>query len=88
MSFEFEKQSLEAHVVLCGDRFTDLQSQIGALDTKTSNIEQSVLDVKEMVIEMRDHRNNQLLRWSTAIIATLLSALGYVVKQMITKGHI
>lgn len=93
---EIEKKSLEAHVELCAERYKNLDEKLDTVEESVSEIErkmeskmaavEAVLDeIKDMIIKMQHHRNNQLISWGVAIIATLLSAIGFLLWNIISK---
>jgi len=97
MTTDIEKKSLEAHVELCAERYKNLDNKLDSVDGRVSTVEQKLetkmnaveatLDeIKEMIVSMRDDRNKQIIAWAGGILASLLSIIGFLVWEIITKG--
>lgn len=93
---EIEKKSLEAHVELCAERYKNLDNKLDTVEKTVSEVErkmelkmsamEAVLDdIRDMITKMQHHRNNQLISWGVGIIATLLSILGFLLWNIISK---
>lgn len=91
---EIEKKSLEAHVELCAERYKNLEEKLDSVENRVSDVERKleakmdsvgvVLDeIRDMIVKMQHHRNNQLITWGAGIIASLISVLAFLV-----WGHI
>lgn len=93
---EIEKKSLEAHVELCAERYKNLDNKLDTveervgeverkMETKMTALETVLDDIREMITKMQHHRNNQLISWGIGIIATLLSMVGFLLWNIISK---
>lgn len=93
---EIEKKSLEAHVELCAERYKNLDNKLDTveervgeverkMETKMTALETVLDDIKTMITKMQHHRNNQLISWGIGIIATLLSLVGFLLWNVISK---
>ena len=80
-----EKKSLEAHVELCAERYSALESRLDNVDTKISQLEKIICEVRDMVQSMAEKRNDQLINWGIGTIGTLVAAIGYLVTQYVIK---
>ena len=80
-----EKKSLEAHVELCAERYSALESRLDNVDSKISQLEKIICEVRDMVQSMAEKRNNQLINWGIGVIGTLVTAIGYLVTQYVIK---
>ena len=80
-----EKKSLEAHVELCAERYSALESRLDNVDSKISQLEKIICEVRDMVQSMAEKRNNQLINWGIGVIGTLVAAIGYLVTQYVIK---
>ena len=80
-----EKKSLEAHVELCAERYSALESRLDNVDSKISQLEKIICEVRDMVQSMAEKRNNQLINWGIGVIGTLVGAIGYLVTQYVLK---
>jgi len=95
---DIEKKSLEAHVELCAERYKNLDNKLDNVENRVSDVEKKldskmhsvelVLDeIKEMIVSMRDDRNRQIIGWGIGILSALLSIIGFLVWEIISKGH-
>jgi peptidoglycan hydrolase CwlO-like protein len=82
---EIEKTNLEAHAELCAERYENLESKLSTLDGRMNNIESGLDELKTLVTEMKDNRNNQLIAWGVGVIAVLISAVSFLVYNLITN---
>ena len=80
-----EKKSLEAHVELCAERYSALESRLDNVDSKISQLEKIICEVRDMVQSMAEKRNDQLINWGIGVIGTLVTAIGYLVTQYVIK---
>ena len=93
---DIEKKNLEAHVELCAERYKSLDGKLDSverrvteverkLDTKMNGVEAALDEIKSMIVSMQQKRNNQLISWGIGIITTLVSIIGFLAWQVITK---
>lgn len=93
---DIEKKNLEAHVELCAERYKSLDGKLDSverrvtqvekkLDAKMNAVEAALDEIKSMIVSMQQKRNNQLISWGVGIITTLLSIIGFLGWQVITK---
>ena len=82
---DIEKKSLEAHVELCAERYSALESRLDNVDSKISQLEKIICEVRDMVQTMAEKRNDQLINWGLGVIGTLVAAIGYLVTQYVIK---
>lgn len=75
MTTDIEKQSLEAHVELCAERYATLNNKLQDLDKRTTKIENMLSEIKEKVFSMKTESNRQYLTWATAIIGFLAAII-------------
>lgn len=75
MSTEIERKSLEAHVELCAERYKQMNDKLESLETRTSKIETILNDIKSKVFSNENKNTERLLKWSTAVIAFLITLI-------------
>jgi len=84
---EIEKESLEAHVELCAQRYDTMKENMERMETRLTNVETIVIQIKNMLAEKENQAYKKLLNIGFAIIGSLLTALIslglYVAKTMI-----
>lgn len=85
MTTDIEKQNLEAHVELCAERYKQLNDKLETVEAKVSMLEHMMGDIKSILTEMQDRRNNQLITWGLGIITTLGSIIGFLVITYVLK---
>ena len=74
-STEIEKKSLEAHVELCAERYKQMNDKLESLDQRTTAIETILGQIKEKIFNNKSENTDRLLKWSTAIIAFLITII-------------
>ena len=90
---ELEKQSLEAHVDLCAERYGHLEQELKALQQATLATNQRLDKLEEMMSKIADKltekENNALrtiIKIAGTVIVTLLGTLGGVMWYIITSS--
>ena len=76
MSTEIEKESLEAHVELCSERYNTLHDKFNAVNERLDKHEGMLTEIRTAVITNDQNRNKQVIKWGTGVIAVLVSTLG------------
>jgi hypothetical protein len=82
---DIEKKSLEAHVELCAERYRFLENKLETVEATVSNVNDMVVDIRDMMDKIVDKRNDQIIKWGTAIIGSLVAAVVYLVIQYVIK---
>jgi hypothetical protein len=82
---DIEKKSLEAHVELCAERYRFLENKLETVEATVSNVNEMVVDIRDMMDKIVDKRNDQIINWGTAIIGSLVAAVVYLVVQYVIK---
>lgn len=82
---DIEKKNLEAHVELCAERYRYLEEKLEVVETKLSNLTSAVNDIRAMVHEMMNKRNDQVITWGVGIIGSLLAITGYLIVTYVLK---
>ena len=82
---ELEKESLEAHVDLCSERYTTLVRELKGMSTRMEKFEQTLSELRDMMIRLKTDRQQQLINWGIAVIGVLTSAVGALLFVFLTK---
>jgi hypothetical protein len=82
---DIEKKSLEAHVELCAERYRFLENKLETVESTVSNVNAMVVDIRDMMDEVVSKRNDQLIKWGTAIIGVLIGAISYLLMHYVIK---
>ena len=82
---EIEKKSLEAHVELCAERYSALETKLNNLDDRMDKIEGHIIDIKDSLGKASGESNKTLITIGTAIFVALLTAVLGVVVHLATK---
>ena len=80
-----EKKSLEAHVELCAERYNALESRLDHVDAKITKLETIICQVRDLVENINEKRNDQLLTWSLGTIGVLAGIIGWFFITYIVK---
>jgi len=84
-STDIEKKSLEAHVELCAERYSNLENKLNSLDTRMDKLEGHIVDIKDALGKVGNEGNKTLITIGTAIFVALLTAVLGVVVHLATK---
>jgi chromosome segregation ATPase len=82
---ELEKESLEAHVDLCSERYTTLVRELKNMSTRMEKFEHTLSELRDMMIRLKTDRQQQLINWGIGIIGVLASAVGALLFVLLTK---
>ena len=70
-----EKESLEAHVELCAQRYDAMKDNMERMEDRLTNVETIVKQIKDMLVEKENKAYIKLLNLGIGIIGSLLTAL-------------
>tara|TARA_R110001592_G_scaffold20761_8_gene83875 strand:- start:2870 stop:3121 length:252 start_codon:yes stop_codon:yes gene_type:complete len=73
---ELEKESLEAHVDMCSERYNGLHRELKNLSSRMDKFERMLTEMRDMMMKMKTDRQSQLISWGIGIIGTLVAAVG------------
>ncbi len=82
---EIEKKSLEAHVELCAERYTQLEQRFEHVDAKISSLQTLMREVHDMVAKINEKRNDQIISWGLGIIGALIATTAYLITHYFFK---
>ena len=72
---DIEKKSLEAHVELCAERYSTLETKLEHLDGRMDKLESHIVDIKDSIGRVGVDSNKTLITIGTAIFVALLTGL-------------
>ena len=85
MAFEIEKKSLEAHVEICAERYSNLENKLDNLETRMDKIETHIVDIKDSIGKVGGESNKTLITIGTSIFVALLTAVLGIIVHLATK---
>ena len=71
-NIEAEKDSLDLHVDLCAERYSQLIRKFDEVDDQLHNLAEMVADIKNSVNQITTSALHTYLKWAGFIIVTLL----------------
>ena len=84
---EIEKQSLEAHVELCAERYGKLEERMDTMEARLQKVESIVSEIKSMLIEKETLAYKKIIGIGIGLIGSLLTALLGLILY-VAKAHI
>ena len=82
---DIEKKSLEAHVELCAERYRYLEDKLETVEYKLNGLDSVVKEIKDMLNQVVNKRNDQIINWGLGIIGTLVVIVGVLLKEYVFK---
>lgn len=82
---DIEKKSLEAHVELCAERYSALETRIDSMMVCIDEIKNDIREMHVIIQYMAEKRNTQLINWGLGIIGTLTATIAWLVTHYILK---
>jgi predicted secreted protein len=83
---DIEKESLEAHVELCAQRYDAMKDNMERMEIRLTNVESIVKEIKDMLAEKENQAYKKLLTIGIGIIGSLgtvlLGLLVYIAKNL------
>ncbi len=74
-STDIEKKSLEAHVELCAERYSNLNDRLESLDTRMGKIESLIAEVKQAIASAPNESNKTLIAIGTTVVGAMIGAI-------------
>jgi uncharacterized protein (DUF342 family) len=96
MSLSIEKQSLEAHVDLCAERYAGLKDDLASMSDRIEKLEAdmakrmdkletSVTEIKDILTKKETSALRSLITIGLAVIASLIGTVGGLVWYVVTR---
>ena len=90
---ELEKQSLEAHVDLCAERYGHLEQELKnlqhtttATNSRLDRLEEMIKNISDRLTEKENSALRTIIKIAGTVIVTLLGTLGGVLWYVITSN--
>jgi len=85
MAFEIEKKSLEAHVEICAERYSNLEHKLDNLEHRMDKIEGHMVDIKDSIGRVGGESNKTLITIGTSVFVALLTAVLGIIVHLANK---
>lgn len=85
MSTDIEKQSLEAHVELCAERYEKLETKLNTVEKKVEQLEGHIIEIKTALAGSENKQSKQIIAIGTAIISVLITGIITLTVHLVTK---
>jgi chromosome segregation ATPase len=72
---DIEKKSLEAHVELCAERYSNLEFKLENLDKRMDTLEGHIVDIKDSISNVGKDGNKTLITIGTSILGVLIAGI-------------
>ena len=72
---EIEKESLEAHVELCAQRYDTMKENMERMEIRLTNVENIVVQIKNMLAEKENQAYKKMVNIGFTVIGSLLTTL-------------
>lgn len=82
---EIEKKSLEAHVELCAERYSNLEQKLDNLEVRMDKLETHIVDIKDSLGRVGTEGTNRIITIGTSIFGIFLTAILAIVIHMAMK---
>ena len=82
MPSEIEKQSLEAHVEICSERYGYLEENMERIESRLTVIEQQLDEIRHNLLVQEKNKYKSMWLLSGSIITALFSAIIYLLTQL------
>lgn len=82
---DIEKKSLEAHVELCAERYSNLEFKLENLDKRMDTLEGHIVDIKDSLGRVGGEGNKTIITIGISVFGVILTALIGLIVHLITK---
>jgi len=81
---DIEKESLEAHVELCAERYSRMEEKFDNVEKRLSTVETVLVDIKDVLVNQSHERQKQIIGWAIGTIGFLASGCAALVYFILT----
>jgi len=82
---DIEKKSLEAHVELCAERYSNLEFKLENLDKRMDSLEGHIVDIKDSLGRVGGEGNKTIITIGISVFGIILTALLGLIVHLILK---
>ena len=82
---EIEKKSLEAHVEICAERYSNLEFKLENLDHRMDKLESHIMDIKDSLGRVGGEGNKTIITIGVSVFGIVLTALLGLIVHLILK---
>jgi hypothetical protein len=82
---DIEKKSLEAHVELCAERYSNLEFKLENLDKRMDSLEGHIVDIKDSLSRVGGEGNKTIITIGVSVFGIVLTALLGLIVHLATK---
>ena len=82
---DIEKKSLEAHVELCAERYSNLEFKLENLDKRMDSLEGHIVDIKDSLGRVGGEGNKTIITIGVSVFGIVLTALLGLIVHLILK---
>ena len=79
MPSEIEKQSLEAHVEICSERYGYLEENMERIESRLTVIEQQLDEIRHNLLVSEKNKYKSMWVFSGSLMAALVTSLIYLI---------
>jgi predicted nucleic acid-binding Zn-ribbon protein len=72
---DIEKKSLEAHVELCAERYSALETKLENLDKRMDNLEGHIIDIKDKITGVGSDSSKTIITIGTTILGVMIAGI-------------
>lgn len=84
---DIEKESLEAHVELCAERYDRMAEKMDTLEARLDNVEAVLKDIKAMLAQKETDSYRKLISIGITVIGTLTTTMLGLLIYIAKLGH-
>lgn len=85
VTYDIEKKSLEAHVEICAERYSNLETKLENLDERMDKLEGHIVDIKDSIGKVSSDSSKTIITIGLSIFGVILTALLGVLVHFATK---
>ena len=80
---DVEKESLEAHVDLCAERYKRMEEKLDSIDERMTKMDQVLVELRDAMYNDKTSRSKQMTTVGVGVIGASVSAVAFLTWQLI-----
>ena len=82
---DIEKESLEAHVELCAERYSRMEEKFENVEKRLSSVETVLVEIKDCIQESNNRRHRENFKYAVGAIGFLASGCAGLVFYLLVQ---
>ena len=82
---DLESENLETHVVLCAERYKNLEARLTDLDERMTKVEEHLVDIRDSMVARDSNFDRRVIAVGGTVIGAMFAAIIALLIQISTQ---